>query len=232
MKTIITKIIAIITILISITLTTFTCYAKELIPPQEYGPGFFSEYPDLNHSEIVLSEDKTHIVEVQDEAAIRIGLMEPVVEEVQAVEETHIEGTQAHVAQDTYIDPCEQPTIPCNRWGIVLSDEDRIVLAQIVYLESGNQSNEGQQAVVEVVFNRVVDPAFANTVIGVLSQRGQFTTWKSRGRAPIDPRVLMNISIVENGGSYILPFNTVYFSRGAQNRRIQCRIGGHVFCNK
>lgn len=233
MKTFITKLINLITVVAFTTLTSFTCYAKELIPPEEYGPGFFSEYPDLSHEEIVLSSDKTHVLEIQDDAAIRIGLMEaPLVEyeQVQSVEVIHAEGTQAMIMDP--IDPCEQPAIPCNRWGIVLSDQDRLILAQIVWLESGNQADIGQQAVVEVVFNRVVDPAFPNTVLGVLSQKGQFTTYKSRNRAPLDPRVLMNIAIVENGGSCILPFSTVYFSRGAQNRRIQCRIGGHTFCNK
>lgn len=136
--------------------------------------------------------------------------------------------------------PLEEEVVPAevtpigNRWGVTLNQDEINLMARIGELECGGESDIGQQAVFEVILNRVVDPSYPNTVHGVLSQRRQFTTWKmvNSGRANPSPRILQNLQIVLNGGSNILPLNTVYFSRGAQNKRVQTRIGGHVFCNK
>lgn len=121
-----------------------------------------------------------------------------------------------------------------NRWGISLTQNQRDILARIVKKESGGESNLGQQAVVEVIFNRVVDGSFPNNVIGVLSARGQFSTWPMRNYKSATPtaKEFANIDAVLNGQTNIFPFRTVYFSRGAQNSKIQARIGGHTFCNK
>lgn len=137
--------------------------------------------------------------------------------------------------------PLEEEVVPVeavapvgNRWGVTLNQDEINLMARIGELECGGESDIGQQAVFEVILNRVVDPSYPNTVHGVLSQRRQFTTWKmvNSGRANPSPRIMQNLQIVLGGGSNILPLNTVYFSRGAQNKRVQTRIGGHVFCNK
>lgn len=121
-----------------------------------------------------------------------------------------------------------------NRWGVNLSPEEINLIARIGELECGGESDLGQQAVFEVILNRVASPEWPNTVHGVLSQKGQFTTWKnvnSRRAAPSD-RIMNNLNIVLNGGSNIFPSYTVYFSRGPQNKRIQAHIGDHYFCNR
>lgn len=121
-----------------------------------------------------------------------------------------------------------------NRWGVNLSAEEINLIARIGQLECGGESDIGQQAVFEVILNRVADPSYPNTVYGVLSQRGQFTTWRNvnSGKASPSGQIMNNLNIVLNGGSNVLPMNTVYFSRGPQNKRIQARIGGHYFCNR
>ena len=65
--------------------------------------------------------------------------------------------------------------------GISISPLEMEELKQIVAAEAQTQSMEGREAVVEVIFNRVLSPEWPNTVHGVLSQRGQFATWKMRG---------------------------------------------------
>ena len=89
-------------------------------------------------------------------------------------------------------------------------------------------------SVIEVIFNRVTHSAFSNSVIGVLGERGQFSTWKNRNSRSATPtaKEYANIDTVLNGQTHIFPFKTVFFSRGAQNSKIQARIGGHTFCNK
>lgn len=119
-----------------------------------------------------------------------------------------------------------------NRWNIMLTDEEIYMLSQIVSLEAGNQPEDGQMAVVEVIFNRMLDDEYGSTLESVLSQPGQFSTWKNRNIANPDHKVYCSVFKVLYGQSDILPFNTIYFARSANNRNIEKKIGDHVFCNK
>ena len=125
---------------------------------------------------------------------------------------------------------------PTNRWGITLTEEEIELLARIVMLEAGGESDWGKDAVVEVIFNRIYDEDFPNTLEGVLSQSNpvQFTTWKNRNSKAATPteEVYESIHCVLSGQTDILPFETVYFGRTAQNNKIQIEIENHVFCNK
>lgn len=49
------------------------------------------------------------------------------------------------------------------------------MVAQLVQAEAGNQDLQGKQLVADVVYNRVEDPRFPNTVEEVIFQMGQFT---------------------------------------------------------
>lgn len=61
-----------------------------------------------------------------------------------------------------------------------LTDDEKYLLYQITYAEAGDQTMEGQRAVIEVIFNRMLSDRYPDTLRGVLSQSGQFTTWKLR----------------------------------------------------
>lgn len=121
-----------------------------------------------------------------------------------------------------------------NRWNILLNESEKDLLARIVMLESGNQSDKGQQAVVEVIFNRIYSDEWPDTLYDVLSQKRQFSTWKNRNskRAIPTEQVKRNIELVLSGKTDILPMDTVYFSRGGENSRVERIIGDHVFCNR
>lgn len=120
-----------------------------------------------------------------------------------------------------------------NRWGLELTEDEYELVARIGMLECGGEPDRGQQAVFEVIFNRVYHDKYPNTVTEVLSQKGQFTTWKNRNikRANPSDKIYRNLDAVLAGETNILPYETVYFSMGAQNKRVQDRIGCHVFCN-
>lgn len=64
----------------------------------------------------------------------------------------------------------DRPARAARYVNIEMTDEELAELAAVVFLEAGNQSAEGQQAVVEVVFNRVLHSAFPDTVHDVLHQ--------------------------------------------------------------
>lgn len=59
---------------------------------------------------------------------------------------------------------------------VTISEEERDLLAALVWAEAGNQDAYGKQLVAEVVFNRIDDSRFPSNVTDVIFQAGQFTT--------------------------------------------------------
>lgn len=119
-----------------------------------------------------------------------------------------------------------------NRWNLSLTDEEKDLVARIVWLEARGESQEGQEAVVEVIFNRIASDKFPNTVYEVLSQGNptQFCTWSSRNTAQPTDKEYQSICEVLNGNTNILRNDTVYFSRGALTPNLDKQIGAHSFC--
>ena len=134
--------------------------------------------------------------------------------------------------------PAGNKEAPQNRWGIQLDEIELDMIARITMLEAGAEPDRGQQAVVEVILNRMYSDRFPDTVYEVLSQKdngcSQFVTWKNRNMDAAKPseRVRRNVKAVLDGETQILPFKTMYFSLEKENGHIQCVIGNHVFCNQ
>lgn len=109
-----------------------------------------------------------------------------------------------------------------------ITAEERELLACVVYAESNTEPIEGQIAVAQVVLNRVRSESFPDTVSEVIYQERQFSTASILG------------SVVPNETNYeavdaafeteVVPYEVLYFSRGAENDRVWGRIGAHVFC--
>ncbi|MCI8513934.1 MAG: cell wall hydrolase [Lachnospiraceae bacterium] len=155
-----------------------------------------------------------------------------------AAEETDSAET-ASAAEETSPEPepeaeAEVAAAPSNRWGIQLSKEEIDLLACIVWVESRGEPDDGQKAVVEVVFNRMAHGAFPGTLYEVVSQRAggylQFTSWNYVGSAAPTEKEYRNIQAVLNGQTAFTNNNTIYFSTSPQTRNITCVIGGHYFC--
>ena len=89
---------------------------------------------------------------------------------------------------------------PQNRWGIQLDEIEQDMIARITMLEAGAEPDRGQQAVVEVILNRMYSDQFPDTVYEVLSQKdngcSQFVTWKNRNMDAAKPaeRVKRNVN--------------------------------------
>lgn len=120
--------------------------------------------------------------------------------------------------------------------SVVMTADERRELAGIVHLEAGNQCAEGQQAVVEVVLNRVISPEFPDTVHGVLHQgedtpRPQFSTIDDLALAEPVAAQYDAIDAALYGPS-ILPDDVVFFSHNGENDRVWGKIQDHVFCYK
>lgn len=118
--------------------------------------------------------------------------------------------------------------------NIEMTAAERDELAAVVFLEAGNQSAEGQQAVVEVVLNRVNHPGFPDNVHDVLHEgegtnRPQFSTVGRVGTAEPTQAQYDAIDAALHGEA-ILPADVVFFSRKGENDRVWGAIGDHVFC--
>ena len=115
--------------------------------------------------------------------------------------------------------------------GISISDTEMEELKRIVAAEAQTQSLEGREAVVEVIFNRVLSPEWPNTVHGVLSQRGQFATWRMQYQSWIVPdAATAAIEYVLEHGRTVLPdTGYVYFDTKGKNGKGHIRIQDHWF---
>ena len=120
--------------------------------------------------------------------------------------------------------------------GIEMADNEYEELARIVLLEAGNQSAEGQQAVVEVIFNRVLHSGFPNTVHDVLHQ-GEGTNvpqFSTISRLNTVTPTQQQYDAIHNAlyGKTILDVDVVFFSQDGENDRVWGQIGDHIFCRE
>lgn len=113
-----------------------------------------------------------------------------------------------------------------------LTPEDEAVLKRIVWAEANNQSITGQRAVYEVIFNRMLssnDWGQSGGVIGVLSKRGQFATWKSRNKVKSNADQDEALRLVYSEPPVLPSTKYVFFDRHGRNGRDKIKIEGHYF---
>lgn len=92
-----------------------------------------------------------------------------------------------------------------------LSDEDMTLIARCITKEAGGESNEGQQAVATVIFNRYFSPNFPNEIDKIIVP-GQFAV--SASEEEVLPWVWLNLqrAIIDYGTQYqTVPYNCYYF---------------------
>jgi len=123
----------------------------------------------------------------------------------------------------------EPPARECRYPGITLTADDLDLLAKVVWVEAQGESFEGQQAVAEVVLNRLVSGDYPDTLSDVIYAEGQFrsvpflddaTPWQIQYEA------------IEGAlyGPYVLPMDVMFFAQQPTNSNVWGKIGGHVFC--
>ena len=117
----------------------------------------------------------------------------------------------------------------CRYPDIHLTDEDKDLLARMIWTEAQGESLEGQQAVAEVVLNRMASDLYPDTLRGVIFADGQF---KSATQLDDAKPYQAQYEMIENAlyGPYVLPKEVVFFATYPVNDFEWGRIGGHVFC--
>ena len=170
----------------------------------------------------------------------RIGA-EPVAGEVSTTPETAPQETAVLRPEPTYVvevipTPEPTPTVVARYADVTMTEAERDELAAIIYLEARGEPAEGQQAVAEVVLNRVVSPDFPDSVSEVLHQGEgtavpQFSTIYGIGSATPTQAQYDAIAGALYGDT-ILDADVVFFSRNGENDRVWGKIGDHVFCRE
>lgn len=112
-----------------------------------------------------------------------------------------------------------EPVAESNEYTAIaesMTESECALLERIVAAESQTQGMEGRKAVVEVIFNRVLDDEFPDTVYGVLSQPGAFSTWKYRNASWVVPELGADAvaEVVRDGRTVLPDVGYVFFSRG------------------
>ena len=112
---------------------------------------------------------------------------------------------------------------------IELTAEEKQLLARVVWVEAQGECAEGQQAVAEVVLNRMHSDRFGDTLKGVIYAQGQFRSVPFLDDAtPYQAQY----EAIEKAiyGPYVLPENVFYFATYPATEEIWGEIGGHIFC--
>lgn len=114
--------------------------------------------------------------------------------------------------------------------------DDLFWLSRVIYAESGNQPLEGMMAVGNVVLNRVNDPIYPNTIVDVLAQKNQFTTYQSGKlayRTPNENSVIAAKLVLDGGVVEETKGATHFDSSGnswaSRHKTCVAVIGGHRF---
>lgn len=115
--------------------------------------------------------------------------------------------------------------------GVTLTMDEREMLARMVWVEARGESEEGQQAVAEVVLNRLYAGNFQSSIESIIMAQGQFNSAKFLDDA--EPNQTQ-YEAVERAlkGPYVLPITVVYFAREPVNTMVWGWIGGHCFCSQ
>lgn len=148
-----------------------------------------------------VEKQTTNLVLVQEETTTEIATVVPVETELATtapVEETTTEEyvepettTEEYVESETettepettteYVEPETEPPTeveiesPTQEKKLIWNeDSDFRHVAALIYAEAGNQCEAGQRAVGIVLMNRVSNSEFADTIYGVIHEKGQF----------------------------------------------------------
>jgi|GEM_PF-1277768 len=134
----------------------------------------------------------------------------------------------------------EEPALTESRAGpyaaVEYTDEDIELLAKLVYLEAGGECFEGQQAVAEVVLNRVLDQVYmgyANTISEIIFDNKyglQFSVSLYIDTATPGDTQYEAVYTALSGESPVTELDVLFFSTAPYNNKVYAIIGNHYFC--
>lgn len=112
---------------------------------------------------------------------------------------------------------------------VKLTDEEKDLIAKLMWREARGECYEGQQAVAEVVLNRLISGRFGKNVRSIIYAQDQFTTAHLLDETTADELQYFLLDRALKGYN-VLSTDVFFFSRNAVNKNVWGRIGKHVFC--
>ena len=119
----------------------------------------------------------------------------------------------------------EQPRYP----GLELTDAEIKLMADLIFMEAQSEPFDGQQAVAEVIFNRLASGRFQSSIYNIIYAKDQFAAVDNLYLAePTDTQY----KAIERAlyGPYVLPEDVVFYAKFAVNKKVWGTIGSHIFC--
>ena len=118
----------------------------------------------------------------------------------------------------------------CRYADITLTDADKDLMARIICAEAASESFEGQQAIAEVILNRLASHRFPDNVRSIIYAHDQFAGAENMH---LTTPTYSQYKAIERAmyGPYILPDDVVYFAKFAVNKHVWGTIGSHIFCH-
>lgn len=111
-----------------------------------------------------------------------------------------------------------------------INQEEVELLAHLIEGEAGNQEDECQRAVGNVVMNRIESDKFPDSIKEVIYQKGQYAcTWDGNFEKTPSERAYANARWLLEGNR-ILPDNVVFQSQFEQGSGVYAKIGTEIFC--
>lgn len=123
-----------------------------------------------------------------------------------------------------------EPKAEVPRYGdLELTQEEMDLIAKLICMEGGSEPFEGQQAIAEVILNRLHQGGFGQTVRGIVYAEGQF---EAVSRIHLAKPTYSQYKAIENAlyGPYVLPEDVYYFAKFKMNENVWGKIGSHYFC--
>ncbi len=112
---------------------------------------------------------------------------------------------------------------------VSLTEQERDLIASVIWVEARGEPFSGQQAIAEVILNRLSCGCFGETVSQVIYGEGQFRSVPYLSEAAPEQAQYEALDAALYGEA-VVPDNVFYFSAGANNKSVWGTIGGHVFC--
>ena len=121
----------------------------------------------VNQYSAQINDTNNELAEIEKEIADKEAQIKAQEEDIEALKKQYEEEVRLSqlAAQSSKRDISE----------VSFADNDRYLLANLIYCEAGGEPYEGQLAVGAVVINRVLSSRYPDTVYGVIYQKSQFS---------------------------------------------------------
>ena len=128
---------------------------------------------------------------------------------------------------DRYVE--QTANVGTSRYDVELTLAERQLLARVIWAAARGESLEGQQAVAEVVLNRLMSDNFPDTLRDVIYGENQFRSVDKLEDAEPSQAQYQALEKALYGPN-ILPMDVVYFATYPTNDKEWGTIGNHIFC--